>query len=150
MLVYRACKQAHVCQLDGEGARQCGGRWNSPGIPVVYCASSRSLAILETIVNVGSVDLIPDDYMMLEINIPDGISAATVQYEELTAGFLLAETRKMGDRWMKSCNSAILIVPSKVVCQEQNILINPAHPSATQISVTNQQSFKELDKRLFK
>ncbi len=149
MLVYRACKEKHAKRLDGEGAKLNGGRWNSQGNAVVYCASSRSLAILETLVNVGSVDLIPDDYVMLEIDIPDNLLIEHIRLKELSEGFSKADTRRLGDAWVKACNTAVLIVPSKVVTQENNILINPAHPDSTKIKLKGFDSFKDLDSRLF-
>ena len=71
MIVYRLAKAAFTA-LDGEGARLFGGRWNSPGRPMIYTAASPSLAVLEVLVHLDlPIDLMPDDYRLLAIEIPD-------------------------------------------------------------------------------
>ena len=137
--------------MDGEGHRRAGGRWNSPGIPVVYTSSTLSLAILELLVHTDP-DLIPKDLHAFEIDCPGSLMP-----EILDAGTLPSNwrgipnhpaCRGMGDGWLERRNHAILGVPSAVVPEELNYLINPAHPEAALIRVVRSRAFS-FDERLF-
>jgi RES domain-containing protein len=124
-------------EVDGEGARLYGGRWNSPGNPVVYTATHISLALLEQLVHVNP-DRLPDAFRVLAIEVPDEpppeIASATVLPTDPVA------CRRYGDAWAASQRSAALVVPSAVVAatlqpgdletQERNVLLNPRHASA--------------------
>ena len=61
MTVYRLCKQAHINDLSGTGAEINGGRWNNKGLPALYTACSRALAVLEVAVHVP-LGIIPINY----------------------------------------------------------------------------------------
>lgn len=68
---WRLCR-APFAALDGEGARRFGGRWNSPGRPVVYFADHPALAVLEVIVHLDvAPDDLPDDYVLLKVSLPE-------------------------------------------------------------------------------
>lgn len=128
--------------LDGEGARRFGGRWNSPGQPAVYCAGSAALAVLEVRVHLDlPLDLLPDDYRLF------GIDAGEVPYEDAPLS-AMETARTFGDAWLASNRTAFLRVPSIVVPEECNFLINPRHPCAHDINVVHQRPFR-FDSRLF-
>ena len=123
--------------LTGEGARQSGGRWNRIGTPMVYASSSIALASLETIVHLRAGDL-PLNRYLVQIAIPDDVWAAAVQFDRHTnvdwdaipAGKVSLDA---GEAWSTSRSSALLVVPSVIVIEERNILINPLHADAARI-----------------
>ena len=133
--------------MSGKGAEMSGGRWNRKGVPVVYTASSVALAALETIVHTDT-GAWPLNRYVLEIAIPDALWAAAEDIER--SGVLPAvwdaqpapkETLDFGDAWLASRRSLLLIVPSVIVPQEANILINPRHPDAGQIKIIKTTKF---------
>jgi RES domain-containing protein len=152
MRVWRLAIGPHR-EIDGEGARIYGGRWNSPGVPVVYTATHVSLALLEQLVHVDPEDL-PDAFRTFVIDLPDDLAA------EVAAQSILpddAETcRRYGDEWLGSGRSAALLVPSTLVAArlqpgtietgEWNVLLNPRHTSAVAWRVV-ETSFR-VDARL--
>jgi RES domain-containing protein len=150
MRLWRLARRVHSA-LDGEGARRAGGRWNSPGVPVVYTSGTLSLAVLELLAHTDP-DLVPDDLRAFEIEVPDSLTA-----DVLDAGKLPSNWRKLpnhpacraiGDSWVKRQNHAILGVPSALVPEELNYLINPTHPDAARIRVARDRAFS-FDSRLF-
>ncbi len=127
--------------LSGTGAKNTGGRWNSPGNPLVYASGSRALACLETLVHLGSGGL-PLNRYLVRIDIPDDVwnkrqeldlCTAPVGWDALPQGMT---SLNIGDAWLAGKATAILLVPSIVVPEEPNILINPAHPDARFITAT--------------
>lgn len=124
---------------SGVGAKKTGGRWNRAGHPVIYTADSIPLAVLETIVHLGAGSL-PLNRYLVRIDIPDAVWR---QREELTqhtapVGWDAAGKASLdaGDGWLKSGRSSLLAVPSVVVPESSNILINPAHPDIKRITAT--------------
>jgi RES domain-containing protein len=137
--------------FDGEGARLFGGRWNSPGLAVVYTAENVSLAALELLVHLQESALLAS-YSLL----PASFSAALVTSFEASAlpprwnaypG--PARLRELGDAWLSERRSAVLAVPSAVVPAERNYLLNPAHPDFRKVSLGPPQRFA-FDRRLAK
>ena len=127
--------------LSGGGAKKTGGRWNREGNPLVYASSSIALACLETVVHMGSPTL-PLNRYLVRIDIPDAVWAARqcIDFDTAPVGWdALPEGRvslNFGDVWLKEQRSAVLMVPSVIVPEEQNVLINPAHPDAPRIKAT--------------
>lgn len=119
--------------LSGIGAEKSGGRWNRPGQPVVYTASNVALAALETLVHFNAASL-PLNRMLVRIDIPpklwkkrvvaDGASLG-LGWDVVPAGMVSLD---YGDAWLRSGASAVLQVPSAIIPEEYNILINPKHP----------------------
>lgn len=128
-------------RLDGEGARLYGGRWNSPGTPVVYAATRLSLALLEQLVHLDPARL-PVALRAFAIDLPE---EAVVETASIAADDPVA-CRRFGDSWAASLRSAAAIVPSAVVpavlhpdetaTEEYNVLLNPRHPAAALWRVT--------------
>jgi RES domain-containing protein len=122
--------------LTGAGAKISGGRWNRPGNAMLYCASNISLAMLETFVHLKAGGL-PLNRYLVELAIPDAVwNSATrltpppVGWDAIPAGKVSLDE---GDRWLKAGSSALLVVPSVIVGEEHNVLINPLHPDAGSI-----------------
>ena len=151
MYVFRLARAAYE-SLDGEGARLYGGRWNSPGTPVVYTSSSRALAALEYLANVDVAD-VPDDLVLCTIEVPDDAPA-----ERLTAASLPDDwtqvppssvSRERGDTWAGTRNALLLRVPAVLVPEEEHVLLNPAHDAMTRVRVVTRRAFA-FDERLLK
>ncbi len=121
--------------LSGEGARQLGGRWNSVGVPAVYCAETSSLAALEILVHLAGEDWPP--HSILGIEIPDELIVEPSGSTD--------DTRSAGDELLK--HSLAIAVPSAVNGLERTVVINPEHPDFDQIKVGKIRPFL-LDQRL--
>jgi RES domain-containing protein len=129
--------EAH--DLSGKGAEITGGRWNAIGAPVVYAAQTRALACLETIVHLNAGGL-PLNRYLVEIEAPDAVWSAAERRDphSLSIGWdALPESRVsigLGTAWLRARTSALLVVPSVIVPEEFNVLINPAHPDSRHIN----------------
>jgi RES domain-containing protein len=138
--------------LEGLGAAlSSGGRWNSLHTRMVYTAGSRALAILEIAVHLDLSEDLPDDRFMVEIFIPDQLPVQSLDVQDLPVGWdakppqLL--TQLLGDQFAREGAAAILKVPSAIVPEEHNFLINPFHPDASQVKVVRSSPLV-LDGRL--
>jgi RES domain-containing protein len=124
--------------MSGAGAKETGGRWNEAGVAVTYTASTRALACLETVVHLNAGGL-PLNRYLVEIEIPDDLWSAAETVDPTALVGWDAEPAALvsitfGTNWAHSQRSALLFVPSVIVPEESNILINPAHPDAGRIS----------------
>ena len=138
--------------LTGKGAELTGGRWNRKGNPVVYTSGSIALACLETIVHLEAGGL-PLNRYLVKIDVPIATWGARQEStaSKLPVGWDAQPESKtsldFGDAWLASGASALLVVPSVVVPEEFNVLINPLHPDAKGISADKQRKFL-YDQRL--
>ena len=152
MLVYRIAKKDVVKDLAGTGAKLFGGRWNHRGTAVIYTSETRALATVEFLVHVALSNA-PRGLMMATIEIPDSIVPEDVPRASLPRGWRdYPPPRQMADlgtRWAKSKKSLLLRVPSAVVGQEYNILINPLHSEMARVVLRGVETF-EFDKRLIR
>lgn len=149
---WRIVKQRHVqSAFDGEGARRYGGRWNSPGTSVIYASQSRALCLLEVLAGIRSVKPL-DAYLIIPIRFESSLLT------RLEPGDLPAEwrhsppppsTQRIGDRWAEEQDSVILRVPSSIVPDECNYLINPAHPDFARIEIATPEELSS-DPRLLR
>lgn len=151
MLVWRLVKAAHAASpLSGEGARLVGGRWNSRGVAVVYASSSLALAALETYVHVD-IDLEPLDRVAVALEIPPGLKVERLSMRKLPNDWTRypapESLRALGDAWATRAASAILRVPSAIVPEEDNFLLNPAHPDCMKVRAVKRRPFR-FDPRL--
>jgi len=125
--------------LRGTGAKMTGGRWNSKGTPIVYAADSIALATLETVHYLSSGGL-PFNRYLVRIDIPDTVWAARQILDPLPGGWDAVPagmaSRQAGDAWVVSGATALLLVPSVIVPDEYNVLINPQHADAGAIVAT--------------
>ena len=125
--------------LSGKGAEATGGRWNEKGVPVVYASETRALACLETIVHLNAGGL-PLNRYLVSIEIPDAVWARAVRHTSPPVGWE-AEPAAMvsiqfGTKWLASNSSALLIVPSVIVHEEYNVLVNPSHADSKGLKAT--------------
>ena len=136
-------KRLALAAFSGDGARAYGGRWNFPGIPMVYAAHTRALAALESLAHFGGAER-RMEFLVFEIEIPDKL-AMRVEPSRLPRDWRSDEpsplTQALGSEWQRSAKSAALVVPSVLVPQECNVLLNPEHPDIDEIMVTYPEPF---------
>jgi RES domain-containing protein len=130
MQVYRLVKARYADDLlDPQGAKRYGGRWNSKGISALYSADSTSLAALELLVHLHRSAIL-NHYMLATIELPDE-SVMTLDTRALPQDWRKdpapPSTQILGDEWLASHQSLALAVPSTIVPQQYNLLINPKH-----------------------
>ena len=136
--------------FDGEGARLFGGRWNSVGVRMVYLAGSRSLATLEVLVHTEDIDTIAGAYSIIPVTFPEKL-VMRVEDKDLPDDWAspapIAATQLFGDSWIRRAHSAVLAVPSAVIHDELNYLVNPNHPDFPAIRIGTPAPFR-IDPRL--
>lgn len=135
--------------FSDEGARLYGGRWNSVGVAMVYTAGSISLATLELLMHLDSSTLLPSysicpvdfDASLVEVIDPAVLPSDWQQSPPPTS------LQVIGDEWISRQSSLVLSVPSAVVADENNYLINPAHKDFKKLSIGRMKPFR-FDSRL--
>ena len=147
MIIYRLATAEFAGDLSGEGAKIYGGRWNPVGLPAVYFSEFISLGILEILVRAGKFTS-PDAYTLLSIELP-GQSIASIELKKLKKGWKdhIEYTRSIGEDFIKMNKSLALKIPSAIVPQEHNYLLNPLHNDLKKVKIVNSESL-DLDKRL--
>jgi len=149
MKIWRIMRPAYADDpLSGAGAARFGGRWNSIGVPMTYASTGRALAVLEMLVHVRR-EQIPVDALLLPVDVPDH---SIIELGDLPMGWNgipYGETsRQAGNRWIQQGLSLAMLVPSAVLPEERNILINPAHSQFGKIRV-GKPELGAFDRRLF-
>lgn len=143
MRVWRLAKAAYMTP-DGEGAKKYGGRWNPPGLAVIYTSESLALAAFEALVHADS-DLLPDDLVIQSADIPDRLAIRTISPGELPDNWQTIPApptlQTIGTDWVRTNQKVGLRLPSSVIPQAWNILLNPAHPEFSAIKWTNEGPF---------
>ena len=137
MIVYRIAKKEYIEDLSGNGAKRTGGRWNPKGIPILYCASTSSLAILEKLVSID-MDLLPEDLCTAALEIPKS-KILKIPEEELPKNWNHYPTpdalKSICKSWIELGNFCTLQIPSAVNSMESNYLINVKHPLMEKIKI---------------
>lgn len=147
MRVYRVERKKYLkTTLKGIGAAHTEGyRWNSLSTYLVYTAETRALATLEVTVHLDLTDDLPTDRFYVEIDIPDEIEIVQLQTDDLPENWDAKppnlETQFIGDDFVTGKEAAVLRVPSSIVLDEYNYLINPNHSEANKISVISTSAF---------
>lgn len=125
--------EAH--DLSGKGAEITGGRWNRRGTPMVYASTTRALACLETVVHPGSGDPLPLNRYLVQITVSADVWAVRTVFDAAThVGWDAQPAGRVsldwGTAWATAGSALLAEVPSIIVPEEVNILINPRHPDA--------------------
>lgn len=145
-MVYRVAKARHArdakTMLNGQGAREWGGRFNSPGTRAVYCASTLSLAALEILVHAPRVAVLPD-YRYLEIEVPDSV------IEQVEVAPDPEDSAAFGNARLGVDGVPGFSVPSFVLTLEANVVLNPDHPDFASLVTHGEVRPFPLDRRLF-
>ena len=149
MMLYRFLPLPFVANLDGEGAKKYGGRWNSKGFPIVYTSLSISLALVELLVHCASINQLQLNHLAV-IEVPSNLEQELIT-TPLQPNWRqdLKYSRSVGDAFIASNSNLFLQIPSFIIPQENNILINPMHKDFQSIKVKETLSF-DFDLCFFK
>jgi len=150
---WRIVKAKHKAKaFTGDGCQYASGRWHNLMVPVVYCSDSQALSALETFVHLQE-DVKHIKYVMFELHIPaslilevESIATLPKRWRKQPPG---VETKKIGSQWVKSNSSAVLSVPSTIVPESRNYLLNPLHPNISKIAIKPPNKFS-FDARMWK
>lgn len=147
MIVYRISNELYKDDISGNGAAINGSRWNSQGIKMLYTGQFISLCILESLVHLRKID-IPRKQYLLTIQIPD-IEVQEIKLTKLKTDWQHHHnyTQWIGNEFISAGKSLALKVPSAVVPQEFNYLVNPKYKEFKKVKIINSELL-ELDKRL--
>ena len=142
MIVWRISNYA---TLDGEGGKLFPARWHSRGQAIVYTADHPASSLCEMLANTDAGSL-PSTFQLLKIAVEDIL---ILDLKNLVENWIenIMFTRDLGDKWLKEANSAILRVPSALVPEACNFLINPVHPDISRIAIERKIKIP-LDPRL--
>lgn len=134
MFLFRICPERYLEDFSGLGASyQDGARWNLPGTPVMYFASTASLAMLEMAQYLPSPRLLPKNYRLGIYSLPDTLKIEQWAVEALPADWKQfpypRSTQQLGEDWLNSKSRVALSVPSAAVPGglEHCVVVNPRH-----------------------
>ena len=144
MDLWRLYRAAHGPGLDGTGGLYAAGRWHELGSRVVYFGASPSIVTLERLAHVDPA-LLPADLVLARYE--GGLSMTEVVTGEVADIHDLRQTRARGEAFLKAKATCVLRVPSVIVPEEQNLLLNPLHPEASKIQLVFSRDFT-FDSRL--
>jgi|ERR1700694_5750419 len=149
MNVYRIALAKYARSLAASGN---AARWNSREVKMIYTASTRALACLENVVHRSSIGL-QDQFRIMVLDIPADVAITVLNREKLPAHWHLFEhypdTRALGDAWISKGETAVCQVPSAIIAEEFNYLLNPAHAEFSKIKLVRTAVF-EFDPRIKK
>lgn len=151
MRVWRITTRRHQDDaFSGEGTRLYGSRWVPKGFRAVYTSETLSLAVLETLVHMDPVQM-TGIHVVIPTDLPPELPSEVVRREQLPEGWRErlndSTLQQIGRAWLQTGKTVALIVPSAVVPMETNIILNPAHPDFSQLSIGQPEPF-QFDGRL--
>jgi RES domain-containing protein len=135
MILWRISSHA---TLDGRGGLYASGRWHTEGRRIVYLAENPAGALVEVLVHLELDPAhLPQSYRLLKAEAPEDLSVRTIARSELPRNWISDQiaTRTVGDEWLAFKRSALLRVPSAIVPETYNVLLNPEHAEAARIQV---------------
>lgn len=135
--------------LSGEGGLQFAARWHSAGHRIVYLAESPAGALIEVLAHLelGPADW-PRSYHLLQAELPAKLRVLTLDPSKIgNWQSNLDATRKIGDDWLRAGHSALARVPSAILPETWNVLLNPDHEDASRVSIVKIR-LAEYDPRL--
>ena len=150
MNVYRISRCKFISNLSGIGAATFGGRWNSKGIHILYTAATPSLALLESVVHISNIPV--DDYCMATIGIPES-KIKEIKFTDLPENWFLNpapdQLKSIGDKFIKDNIFLALKLPSAIMMEDFNFLLNPNHPDFIHVKFISSRTIP-FDERLLK
>ncbi len=142
MRIWRIARQPYCKDRAGTGPKLYGGRWNPPGTPAIYAAGSIALAALETLVRIQAP---PADLVLVAIDIPDdsGLSepGAAELPEDWASPLLSDRCQAWGKKWCDAASALTLAVPSVIVPEERNYVLNASHPRMKDVRLKPMRRF---------
>ncbi len=154
MEVYRITKEKYASDITGKGAELYGGRWNPIGIPALYTSESRALCALELLVHTRK-EVLPPRYIIITLEISTELEQ---EIEKIPQKYLRENwdclqpeiwTQEIGLKYFQKLNRLGIRVPSSIIKEENNIVLNPLHERYGDIKIIGKSEFK-LDERLMK
>ena len=135
--------------FTGEGPWRYGGRWNSPGVRVVYVSEHQSTAAFEVFMNRVPF-ILEETYNAFHLEWPDALTEL-FPIKRLPPNWRVypppAETSEIGDQWIREQRSTVLALPSVISPADTNFLLNPEHPDFKRIRIASPIDF-DFDPRL--
>jgi RES domain-containing protein len=150
----RLWRVSNYADLSGEGGRRVAARWHERGHPAVYLAEHPALALLETLVHLDvDPDELPSHYQLLTVDVPQDVAVEALREADLATRVpdwrhAPDETRTLTRTWFSEQRSALLRVPSVLVPEASNYLLNPLHAESARIAIVARQTVW-FDARLF-
>jgi RES domain-containing protein len=148
MLVYRISKCKYIEDLSGIGAATYPGRWNGKGVYVLYTAQNPSLALLESVVHISKIARM--NYCMVSLAIPDD-SILEIKRSDLPLGWESnppsERLKDFGNKFVREGRYLAMKVPSAILFEEYNILLNPNHRDFEKVKTVSKRSLA-IDERL--
>jgi RES domain-containing protein len=149
--VFRIAKEKYITDLSGNGAKQHGGRWNNVGNNMLYTSENISLSLLEILCNIQMV-FIQNNLALIELKITNSDLLDTLPFNELPINWHQYPSpnilQNIGDNFLKKGKFLGLKVPSAIVNEEKNILLNPFHQKFGEVKIVNQKKYV-VDNRLY-
>jgi RES domain-containing protein len=151
LTVFRLGKHIYRAQLfGGQGGLYASGRWTPRGRPVVYTSASISLAVLEYTVNYRRRGWVPATVLGSAV-IPGGVRVESISADDLPANWFAADPpmqlQRIGGEWLEGGETAVLKVPSAIVTEEWNYLLNPVHADFRKLRFSTPEPFS-FDRRV--
>jgi RES domain-containing protein len=147
--LWRLYRRQHGPGLDGIGGIFAGGRWHTLGQRVVYFGGSAAIVVLERLAHIDP-DLLPNDLRLARFEFSEPVLQTKVdEFGALSAHWTQDEdhTRLIGSRWRQHGYSCLLAVPSAILPEECNFVLNPEHPDAKRLRLVRERRFA-FDSRL--
>lgn len=141
---------SNYATLEGRGGLYASGRWHTEGRAIIYFAESPAGALVEALVHLElNPAHFPRSYRLLKAEAPDHLAIQTIT--DLSQDWISNQitTRTIGDEWLASGQSLLVRVPSAILPETFNVLMNPARPEATSVRVRWHEEYP-WDARLVK
>ena len=141
--LWRIARRPFALDRLGIGAREAGGRWNLPGTPVIYAGRTITIAALEKLVHISGV--VPPDLVLVRIDLPDPYSSETPTPHQLPGDWAALRPRlasmRFGTDWARANRSLVLYVPSAIIHEDGNGIVNPNHPEFSRVTMSIERVF---------
>jgi RES domain-containing protein len=149
-VLWRIARRTYALDRTGVGARSAGGRWNDVGTAVIYTGRGIAIAALEAFVHTAGVE--PPDLVLVRVALPERHSSETQAPSDLPPGWDAVppgpSSKRFGTRWARESRSLVLYVPSALVPEESNGVVNPNHPEFADVTLAIERPF-HYDPRMF-
>jgi RES domain-containing protein len=142
-VLWRIARRPYALERSGLGAREGGGRWNAVGTAVIYAGRTITIAALEKLVHISGV--VPPDLVLVRIALPSSYSSETPALRDLPPDWNAIRpgsgTVEFGTRWAQQKRSLVLYVPSAIIPEEHNGVVNPGHSEFGGVRMTIERAF---------
>ena len=147
--LWRLYRTRHGPGLDGTGGLFAEGRWHALGERVVYFGGSAAIVVLERLAHTDP-DLLPNDLRLARFEFSEPVLETEVEeFATLPANWSrdADATRHIGGQWRQRGSACLLAVPSAILPEERNFVLNPEHPEAKRLRLVRERRFA-FDPRL--